>query len=114
MASVVPCTAADGTVRATGTIQPLQSFAVQVPRIEGQGGNLTLIRLIPNGATVREGELLAEFDETKELQSLRDASAKFEDLSHRADQKAAEHRNNAAKRAADLASAEADLGKALR
>ncbi|MCU1292217.1 MAG: HlyD family secretion protein [Bryobacterales bacterium] len=108
----VQSAAADGTVRATGTIQPLQSLTVQVPLIEGQGGNLTLTKLIPNGATVREGELLAEFDETKELQALRDASAKFEDLSHQVDQKAAEHRNNAAKRAADLASAEADFGKA--
>ncbi len=70
------------------------------------------MRLAPNGAKVRKGELLAEFDDTKELQSVRDASAKFEDLSHQVDQKVAEHRNNAAKRQADLEQAEADLAKA--
>ncbi len=107
-------TAAEGgrTVRATGTIQPVESTTVQVPIVAGQGGDLTLIRLTQNGVGVREGELLAEFDETKELQALRDANAKYEDLSHQVDQKAAEHRNNSAKRAADLESAQADLSKA--
>ena len=70
------------------------------------------MKLIPNGVTVNEGTLLAEFDETKELQALRDAGAKFEDLSHQVEQKAAEHRNNAAKRATDLEAARADLSKA--
>ncbi|HWF48284.1 MAG TPA: HlyD family efflux transporter periplasmic adaptor subunit [Bryobacteraceae bacterium] len=96
----------------TGVIQPSRSFIVQVPVIEGQGGNLTLIKLVPNGAKVNEGDLVAEFDNTKELQALRDATAKFEDLSHQVDQKAAEHRNNAAKRKSDLEQAMADLAKA--
>ncbi len=100
------------SIRVTGTIQPLESFIVQVPIVQGQAGNLTLTRLAPNGAKVHKGELLAEFDDTKELQAVRDASAKFEDLSHQVDQKAAEHRNNAAKRQADLEQAEADLAKA--
>jgi HlyD family secretion protein len=100
------------TVRVTGTIQPVKSFVVQVPVIEGQGGNLTLTKLIPNGVTVKKGTLLAEFDEVKELQALRDASAKYDDLSHQVEQKAAEHRNNAAKRESDLEQAKADLAKA--
>lgn len=108
----MPCLAGDTTVRATGTIQPIESVTVQVPMIEGQGGNLTLMRLTPNGVTVHRGDLLAEFDETKEAQALRDASAKYEDLSHQVDQKAAEHRNNAAKRTTDLEGAQADLSKA--
>jgi HlyD family secretion protein len=80
--------------------------------IQNQGGNLTLIKIASNGARVKEGELVAEFDDTKELQNLRDAGAKFDDYSHQVDQKAAEHRNNAAKRAADLEQAQADLDKA--
>jgi multidrug resistance efflux pump len=96
----------------TGTIQPVKSFVVQVPIIQGQGGNLTLTRLVPNGITVHKGELLAEFDEVKELQALRDASAKYDDLSHQVEQKAAEHRNNAAKRESDLQQAKSDLAKA--
>lgn len=100
------------TVRITGVVQPSRSFLVQVPIIEGQGGNVTLARLVANGAKVNEGELIAEFDNTKEVQALRDATAKFEDLSHQVDQKAAEHRNNAAKRESDLEQALADLAKA--
>ena len=75
--SRISAAAADRTVRVTGTIQPVKSFVVQVPRIQGQGSNLTLTKLVPNGITVHEGELLAEFDEVKELQDLRDAGAKF-------------------------------------
>ena len=100
------------TIRVTGVIQPLHSYIVQVPQIQGQGGNVTLTRLIPNGAKVNDGELLAEFDSTKEQQALRDAAAKYEDFSHQVEQKAAEHRNNAAKRKSDLEQAKADLDKA--
>lgn len=102
----------DRSVRVTGTIEPVKSFVVQVPRIQGQAANLTLTKLVPNGITVHEGELLAEFDEVKELQDLRDASAKYDDFSHQVEQKAAEHRNNATKRDADLEQAKADLAKA--
>ncbi|MDQ2774534.1 MAG: hypothetical protein M3Y57_06355 [Acidobacteriota bacterium] len=42
-------------VRVTGTIQPIRSFVVQVPTIQGQGGNLTLTTMVVNGSTVRKG-----------------------------------------------------------
>jgi HlyD family secretion protein len=100
------------TIRVTGVIQPVHSFIVQVPVIQGSGGNVTLTNLIPNGVKAKEGELLAAFDSTKEEQAVRDADAKYEDFSHQVDQKAAEHRNNAAKRKSDLEQARADLEKA--
>ena len=76
-------------VRATGTIQAVQSVLIQVPRIEGQGGNITLARLVPNGAVVAKGALLAEFDQTNERKLERDASAKADDFKHQVEQKAA-------------------------
>jgi len=100
------------TIRVSGSIQAVHSLVIQVPRIQGQGGNLTLARLISNGASVRAGDILAEFDRTNELKAVRDAQAKFDDLSHQVDQKAAEHKSNAAKRASDLNQAQADLRKA--
>ncbi len=108
------CTAAPPSriVRVTGVIQPLHSYAMKVPIIEGQGGQLTLTKLSPNGARAKEGELLAAFDTTKEEQALRDAAAKYDDLQHQVEQKAAEHRSNAAKRKSDLEQANADLSKA--
>ena len=100
------------SVRVSGTIQAVRSVLVQVPRTEGQGGNLTLTSLIENGATVRAGDLLAEFDRTNELKLAREAQAKYDDLSHQVEQKKAEHKSNAEKRSSDLEQAQADLEKA--
>jgi HlyD family secretion protein len=108
-------TAADAlhhSVRATGTVRAVHSLIVQVPRIEGLGGNLTLATLIENGSVVPAGDLVATFDSTNEIGLLRDARAKFDDLKHQVDQKRAEHNSNAEKRASDLLGAEADVKKA--
>lgn len=99
-------------VRTLGTIAAQRSTMIQVPRISGQGGMLTLVRLLPNGSAVKEGELVAEFDNTTQLKSQRDAQARFDDLSHQVEQKLAEDRSNAAKRTSDLTQATADLDKA--
>jgi multidrug resistance efflux pump len=101
-----------GKVRATGTIQAVRAITVQVPQIQGQGGNITLARLVQNGVTVHEGDLLAEFDRTNELKLLLDAQSKFDDLTHQVEQKMAEDRSNAEKRASDLQQAQSDLKKA--
>ncbi len=99
-------------IRLTGTIQAVHVFTVQVPQILGQGGRVTLTRIIANGARVKTGDVLAEFDRTQELDNARDAKAKFDDLSHQVEQRQAQNRADAAKRASDLQAAEADLAKA--
>jgi HlyD family secretion protein len=99
-------------VRATGTVQAVHSFVVQTPNIAGQGGQLTLIHLVENGMKVKEGDLLAEFDSTLQQENARDASSKYDDLGHQVDQKKAQNRADAEKRASELTSAEADLAKA--
>jgi multidrug resistance efflux pump len=99
-------------VRAAGTVQAVHSVSVQVPRVQGQGGNQTLTRLVANGATVNAGDVVAEFDRTNELKLLREAKAKFDDLSHQVEQKTAEQKSNGAKRASDLQQAWADFQKA--
>ncbi|MDE3168371.1 MAG: HlyD family secretion protein, partial [Acidobacteriota bacterium] len=45
-------------VRVTGLIQAVRSTKVLVPQIWGQGGPMTLTRLIPNGSRVKEGDLI--------------------------------------------------------
>jgi HlyD family secretion protein len=99
-------------LRTLGTIAAQRSVTIQVPRISGQGGSVTLTRLIPNGRTVKTGDTIAEFDSTAQMKTERDAQAKFDDLSHQVDQKIAEDHSNAAKRESDLVQAEADLEKA--
>src|SRR5215469_13012210 len=49
-------------IRITGTVQAVHYSKVLVPAIYGQGGSVTLTRLIPNGSHVKEGDLIAEFD----------------------------------------------------
>ncbi len=99
-------------VRVTGTVEALRSVTIQVPTIAGQGGNLTLAKLIDNGKTVHPGDLLAEFDRVDQLKLAREAQSKYDDLSHQVEQKIAEQKSNAEKRASDLDQAEADLKKA--
>jgi multidrug efflux pump subunit AcrA (membrane-fusion protein) len=99
-------------VRATGTIQAVRFYGVLVPQVSGQGGRLTLTRLIPNGSKVKEGDLLAEFDRTQQLDNAREAQAKYDDLTHQVEQRKAQNRADAEKRAADLQKAEADVAKA--
>lgn len=100
------------SVRCTGRTTALHSSVLQVPRQYGQGGQLTLLQIVENGSRVKPGDLLAEFDSTDQLKLARDASAKFDDLSHQVDQKRAEQRNNTEKRNSDLIQAQADLKKA--
>ncbi len=101
-------------VRSNGTIQAVNALTIRVPQIygQGQGGDMTLTKLIPTGEAVKEGDVLAEFDRTKQVDAARDAQAKYEDLRHQVDQRKEQHRADAEKRAADLQQAEADLQKA--
>jgi len=99
-------------IRITGLIQAVHSVKIVVPQIQGQFGNMTLTRLIPNGSRVKEGDPIATFDPATQLDAARDAQAKYEDLSHQADQKVAENRANAEKRMVEFKQAEGDLAKA--
>ena len=98
-------------VRSNGTVQAVHAFTIRVPQIHGQSGDMTLTRLIPTGAAVKEGDILAEFDRMKQVDVAREAQAKFEDLRHQVDQRQRAARADAEKRAADLQQAQADLEK---
>jgi HlyD family secretion protein len=100
------------TVRLSGTVRAVRFHVLVVPQIAGAGGRLTLARLVPNGAQIRQGDLLAQFDATQQVEQARDAEAKLNDLTHQVEQKKAEVRSNAAKRLAQLRESEAELAKA--
>jgi multidrug resistance efflux pump len=99
-------------VRTTGIVRALEWQMIRVPRIAGQWMRVTLTRIIPNGASVRKGDLLAEFDRTSLLDDERDAKAKLSDLSHQLDDKRASVKSDQTKRLAAIKAAEADLNKA--
>jgi multidrug efflux pump subunit AcrA (membrane-fusion protein) len=99
-------------IRITGIIEATRSYKILVPQIYGPGGALTLTRFIPNGSLVKEGDLVAAFDATAQLDNARDAQAKYDDLGHQVDQKRAQNHADAEKRASDLQQGQADLSKA--
>lgn len=112
----VVATSGPHPVRATGTIQAVRAYTVQVPQVtgqvSGQPNRLILVKLVPNGAKVEKGDTLAEFDRTSQLDAAREAQAKFEDLSHQVRQKGAQNRSDVETRGAALKEAEAELARA--
>lgn len=107
-----PGRAAPRQVRATGTTRALKQLVILAPRISGQRGNVTLVRLVASGSRVQAGDILAEFDRTEQLDTALEAEAKFEDFGHQVRQKRAENRANGEKRAEEMQQALADLAKA--
>lgn len=99
-------------IRSTGTIQAVRFNTIQVPQLRGPGGQLTLVRLVPNGTLVDEGDVIAQFDSVQQQDDARDARAKIDDLNHQIDQNRAQNRADNAWRAIDLKTAEGDLAKA--
>jgi multidrug resistance efflux pump len=99
-------------IRITGTVQAVHSSKVQVPQIQGNLGSMTLTHFIPNGSTVKEGDVIATFDPTTQMDAVRDATGRYGDLGHQVDQKRAQNRADAENRISSLRQAEADLAKA--
>ena len=104
--------AARREIRLSGVVIAVNSVKVAVPSIQGQYSRMGLTSLIPNGSRVKAGDVIATFDPAQQMDAARDAKAKFEDLGHQVDQKIAENRANAEKRAVDMRQAQADQQKA--
>ncbi|MCX6624556.1 MAG: efflux RND transporter periplasmic adaptor subunit [Acidobacteria bacterium] len=99
-------------MRATGIVEAVRSVTVLTPSITGQNGRMTLVSIVPNGVRVKKGDTLAEFDRTQQEDAARDTEGKFDDLTHKVEQRAAQNRADGERRRSDLSRAEADLEKA--
>ena len=111
-AGTQPAAGGKREIRLTGTIEAVRSSKVLVPQIFGPGGPMTLTKLINNGVTVKQQDLVAVFDSTAQVDAARQAQAKFDDLGHQAEQKRAQNRADAETRMTALRQAEADFAKA--
>ncbi|HEY1580212.1 MAG TPA: HlyD family efflux transporter periplasmic adaptor subunit [Terracidiphilus sp.] len=70
----------DSTVRLTGKTEAVESRAILAPVISGQQvGTLTIVKLIPNGSRVKQGEILAEFDRAAQVRDVIDKKAQADD-----------------------------------
>lgn len=101
------------TVRLSGVLEAVRSTRVVVPQVTGPAFVMTLTRLVENGATVEQGDVIAEFDALEQLDQARESAARYEDLSYQVRQREADNVANAEQRRSALAQAEADLEKAL-
>ncbi|HEV2400940.1 MAG TPA: efflux RND transporter periplasmic adaptor subunit [Candidatus Sulfotelmatobacter sp.] len=100
-------------LRLKGTTEAVQARAILAPLLSGQQiGTLTIVHLALNGAKVKQGDLLVEFDRQAQMRDIIDKQAEYQKL---VDQVAVEQAKEAAARAKDeteLKTAEDDLRKA--
>jgi HlyD family secretion protein len=69
------------SIRLNGTVEAVASTAIQAPRLAGQNSNsLVIMRLINNGATVKPGDALVEFDRQEQVRNALDRRAELTDL----------------------------------
>ena len=93
-------------------LEAVRSTRVSVPQVTGPTFRMTLTRVVPNGATVKKGDLIAEFDPLEQLDQARQSSARYDDLSYQVRQRQADNAANVEKRRLEREQAEADLAKA--
>src|SRR5581483_8598332 len=68
-------------LRLTGSVEPVRSHVVVVPRLVGSGnGTLVIVHLASPGTRVRKGDLLIEFDRQVQLKTAHDREAEYRDF----------------------------------
>ena len=109
--SPTPTTTTNRTssLRATGTVQALQSYSIRVPQIRGASSRVTLTYLVPNGTKVAKDEVLAQFDRTAILDEVLENEAKLAESGHQLQEKQAQILSDRAKREAAIGEATAEL-----
>lgn len=87
------------TIRLHGIVEAVESHAIAAPRLSGQGlGTLIITKLVVNGSSVHQGDVLVEFDRQVQLRNVLDKQAEYRDLEDQIKKKQADQ---AAARAAD-------------
>ena len=68
-------------LRLQGSVEPVRSHPVIVPRLTGSGtGTLVIVRLVKPGTRVKRGELLIEFDRQAQIKTAHDRQAEYRDF----------------------------------
>ena len=69
------------TLRLHGTVEPIRSYPVFVPRLSGSNANSVVItHLARPGTQVRKGDLLVEFDSQAQIKTAHDREAEYRDF----------------------------------
>jgi len=68
-------------LRLQGSIEPVRSHPVIVPRLTGAGtGSLVIVHLVKPGTRVKRGDLLIEFDRQAQIKAAHDRQAEYRDF----------------------------------
>ncbi|HJZ70300.1 MAG TPA: efflux RND transporter periplasmic adaptor subunit [Vicinamibacterales bacterium] len=116
-AAAGPSANGGATLRLHGSVEPIRSYPVFVPRLSGSNVNSVVItHLAKAGTQVKKGDLLVEFDSQAQVKTAHDREAEYRDFVEqinklRADQVTARAHDEAALKQAENAvrSAEIDV-----
>jgi len=103
------------TLRLHGTVEPIRSYPVFVPRLSGANANSVVItHLTRPGTQVKKGDLLVEFDSQAQIKTAHDREAEYRDFVEqinklRADQLSVRAHDDAALKQAENAVKGAEL-----
>ncbi len=101
------------TLRLTGTTQAARMRSIQAPTLAGdKEGTLTITDMRPAGSSVKQGELLVEFDRQAQLRDFLDKQAQNSKLADDVLQEEAKEDAARAKDETEIKAAEGDLAKA--
>jgi len=93
-------------LRLYGTVEPLRSHPVVVPRLTGSSaGTLVIVHLIKPGSIVKRGDLLIEFDRQAQIKNAHDREAEYRDFQAQMDKKRGEQLTAKAHDEAELTTA---------
>jgi len=89
-----------------GTIEPVRSRMVTVPRLTGSGtGPIVIVRLAKAGTVVRKGDMVVEFDRASQIKTAHDREAEYRDFVEQINQKRADQLTAGAKDQTELTQA---------
>lgn len=101
-------------LRLHGSIEPVRSHPVVVPRLAGSGGpgTLVIVHLVKAGTRVKRGDLLIEFDRQAQIKAAHDREAEYRDFVEQINRKRGEQLTARAHGEAELKIAENALKSA--
>jgi HlyD family secretion protein len=104
---------ASGALRLKGTTQAIRSRSIQAPLLAGdKAGTLTITNLRTAGSSVKQGDILVEFDRQAQLRDSLDKQAQTDKLTDDMLQEQAKEDAAQAKDETEIKVAEGDLAKA--
>ena len=101
-------------LRLHGSVEPVRSHPVVVPRLSGSGptpgtggpGTLVIVRLVKPGTRVKRGDLLIEFDRQAQIKNAHDRQAEYRDFVEQINKKRGEQITASAHGEAELKAAD--------